>query len=59
MAAFLYKLFPYSVKYLLVPTNSENPSGNPKLVGAFEKPSIKIMFRKPQMRLEISNNYEF
>jgi hypothetical protein len=33
-----------SIKYLPVPTNSENPSGNPKLIGAFRKPSIKIMF---------------
>jgi hypothetical protein len=55
----LYKLFPYSVKYLPVLTNFENPSGNPKLVGAFGKPFIKIMFRKPPMRLEISNNFEF
>jgi hypothetical protein len=42
-----------------VATNSENPSRNPKLVMAFGKPSIKIMFRKPPMRLEISNNYAF
>jgi hypothetical protein len=49
---------PISVKYLPVPTNSENPSGNPKLIGAFRKPPIKIMFRKPPIRLEKSNNYE-
>jgi hypothetical protein len=40
---------PIYVKYLPVPTNSENPSRNPKLIGAFRKSPIKIMFWKPPM----------
>jgi hypothetical protein len=40
---------PTSVKCLPVPTNSENPSGNPKLIGAFRKLTIKISGWKYQI----------